>query len=215
MLVTKESSLLSLLLKLVSYFASFVSSCLFFLSPFLPYLASLFLFLCPPSENEAFTPHFRPPPDNVTFLLQILNTCCQTALSPRDMYSLLQGSFACELAEVSIQPLSPQHWPWDWFSSSSHPSPLSLPHFSTFYAITPTSLWAGTSSLCQSLDHFSFFCVCLLYACVPLWDYSCHLHLVETPLWLAAHGPAFCSLTDIRSVYMYACIWDMFVHIHI
>ncbi|KAJ6667687.1 hypothetical protein lerEdw1_016008 [Lerista edwardsae] len=40
--------------------------------------------------NEAFVPHFKPPPDNVTFLLQILNTCCQTALSPRDMYSLLQ-----------------------------------------------------------------------------------------------------------------------------
>ncbi|KAL7985973.1 hypothetical protein Chor_011139, partial [Crotalus horridus] len=43
------------------------------------------------SETEAaFFPHFNSPPHNVTFLLQILNTCCQTALSPRDMYSLLQ-----------------------------------------------------------------------------------------------------------------------------
>lgn len=49
-------------------------------------------------------PRPRSPPDNLPFLLQILNTCCPTALSRRDMCSLLPGSFACALAEVCIRP---------------------------------------------------------------------------------------------------------------
>lgn len=46
----------------------------------------------------------RSPPDNLAFLLQILNTCCPTALSRRDMCSLRPGSFACALAEVCTHP---------------------------------------------------------------------------------------------------------------
>lgn len=34
--------------------------------------------------------------DNLPFLLQILNHCCQTVLSLKDMYSLLPGSHVCE-----------------------------------------------------------------------------------------------------------------------
>lgn len=60
--------------------------------------------------NAPRRPRWQPPPDNVAFLLQILNTCCQTALSRRDMCSLLPGSSVCALAEVCIPspaPLTP------------------------------------------------------------------------------------------------------------
>lgn len=62
----------------------------------LPSLCPSLSLLSPPASP------FAAPPDNVAFLLQILNTCCPTALSRRDMCSLLPGSSVCALAEVCI-----------------------------------------------------------------------------------------------------------------
>lgn len=64
----------------------------------LPSLCPSLSLLSPPASP------FATPPDNVAFLLQILNTCCPTALSRRDMCSLLPGSSVCALAEVCIPP---------------------------------------------------------------------------------------------------------------
>lgn len=76
---------------------------LFFIFVVVPSLPSLSL--CPSLSLLApRRPRPPSPPDNLPFLLQILNTCCPTALSRRDMCSLLPGSFACALAEVCIRP---------------------------------------------------------------------------------------------------------------
>lgn len=64
----------------------------------LPSLCPSLSLLSPPASP------FAAPLDNVAFLLQILNTCCPTALSRRDMCSLLPGSSVCALAEVCIPP---------------------------------------------------------------------------------------------------------------
>lgn len=81
---------------------AFLFSFIFFFFCSLPPLS---LSICP-SLSLSLPPGPRPrsPPDNLPFLLQILNTCCPTALSRRDMCSLLPGSFACALAEVCIRP---------------------------------------------------------------------------------------------------------------
>lgn len=94
----------------------------------LPRAANAFFFCCSlPSLSlsvrlsPSWPPasHPRSPPYNLPFLLQILNTCCPTALSRRDMCSLLPGSFACALAEVCICP-GP--------AADPLPSPPSSPH---------------------------------------------------------------------------------------